>query len=469
MTTSTLIRNVFLADSRQEPNLRPAPCNILIRDGRIAAIGADVAPDAPDVIEGNGAIAVAGFADSHRHIWQTGIRGVAADWSLADYVRQIRVGYATAFSPDDVYLANLVGALEAIDTGVTSICDFSHIMNSPTHTEAAIQGLTDAGIRGVFCYGFYDVPTRNRHFSAHDQRIAHAESVAGDFHRKAGSLLKFGIATTETKLVGPEQTDAELAVARKHDALITLHVGTMGSPHGILELDGRGRLADDMLFVHANMCSDDELAALVRSGASLSITPETEMQMGMGWPATNRLLEAGGLPSFGVDIVSQNSGDMLTQLRIGLQTARAIQNQPYLDRGVVPDKIALGVRDALRYGTEGGIRAMKLGDDLGHLSVGARADIALFRADGTNMIPFSDPVAMLMLQSRPGDADTVLIDGRIVKRDGHLLGHDLGALQGRLNASFQRIAEEVEHSRDLEANTTGAYANVVTGATQSGG
>ena len=469
MTKSILIRDVFIADHESDPTLTPGRAEILVEDGRISAIGRGLSDDVTEIIEGYGAIAAPGFADSHRHIWQTGIRGVAADWSLADYVRQIRVGYATAFSPYDVYLSTLVGALEAIDTGVTSICDFSHIMNSPAHTEAAIQGLADSRIRGVYCYGFYDVPTRDRHFTAHDQRVAHADEVAKGFARKAGSLLDFGIATTETKLVTPDQTDAEIAVARKHDGLITLHVGTMGSPHGIAELDARGKLGSDMLFVHANMCSDEELRRMVETGASLSITPETEMQMGMGWPTTNRLLAVGGVPSFGVDIVSQNSGDMLTQLRIALQTARAIENQTYLDRGVVPDKIALTVRDALNFGTVGGIKAMKLGDDLGRLKVGARADIALFRGVGTNMIPFSDTVSMLMLQSKPGDADTVLIDGRIVKRHGMLEGQNLGNLREKLNDSFQRIAEEVEHSRDLEANTTGAYANVVAGATTSGG
>lgn len=456
-----LIRNVFIAAPGRPATGRPRQEDILIADGRIAAIGVGIEVGDATVHDGRGAIATAGMIDSHRHVWQTAIRGVAADWSLVDYVREIRVGYATAFTPEHVYLANLVGALEALDTGVTALCDFSHIMNSPEHTEAAIQGLTDAGIRGVFCYGFYDVPTRHRSFAGHEDRLKHAGEVARLFERTAGPRLRFGLALTEFGLVGPDQTDSEIDIAREHGALITLHVGTFGSPHGIADLDRRGRLGPDMLHVHANMCSDRELERLVESGGGLSVTPETEMQMGMGWPATNRLLRAGGVPSLGVDIVSQNGGDMLTQMRIALQTARAIDNQTILDQSRVPDRVSLGVRDALRFGTEGGARAIGLGPDFGRIEVGAVADIALFATGGLNMVPMGDPVAMLLLQARPGDADTVLVEGRFVKRDGHLLGFDLGELRGKLNNAYAAISEDVAASRDEAAATANAYAKVI--------
>lgn len=464
-----LIKSAYVATPDAAPNLRPTTSDILIVGGRIAAIEPEIAVAGARVIDGKGAIATAGMIDTHRHVWQTAIRGVAADWSLTDYVREIRVGYATAYTPDHVYLANLVGALEALDTGVTTVCDYSHIMNSPEHTEAAIQGLTDAGIRGVFCYGFYDVPTRARAFTDHAGRLAHAEEVVRRFDAVAGPRLTFGLALTEFGLVEPDQTASEIKVARKHDALITLHVGTFGSPHGIADLDRHGLLGPDMLHVHANMCDEREIARVVESGGGLSITPETEMQMGMGFPVTNRLLKAGGAPSIGVDIVSQNSGDMLTQLRIALQTARAIDNQEVLDRGSVPDEVSLSVRDALRFGTEFGADALKLGRDVGRLSVGAIADIALFDTRGTNMTPMTDPVSMLMLQSRPGDVSTVLVEGKIVKENGRLVHADLDALKERLNDSFGEIAADVEQARDVAAKTAAAYANVVSSAVKQVG
>lgn len=463
-----LIKGVHVATPESAPERLPRLSDILIADGRIAAIEPEIAAPDAERIDGGGAIATAGLIDSHRHVWQTAIRGVAADWSLVDYVREIRVGYATAYTPEHVYLANLVGALEALDTGVTALCDYSHVMNSPEHTEAAIQGLTDAGIRGVFCYGFYDVPTRTRRFHDHEGRLAHARETAQAFRGAAGPLLRFGLALTEFHLAKPEQTDSEIRVARDHDALITLHVGTFGSPHGIADLDRRGMLGADMLHVHANMCDDRELERVVETGGGLSITPETEMQMGMGFPATNRLLQAGGVPSFGVDIVSNNSGDMLTQMRLALQTARALDNQRMLDTGRPPEKIGLSVRDALRFGTEGGARAMGYGSEIGRLAVGAAADIALFGTAGLNMTPMGDPVAMLLLQARPGDASTVIVDGRIVKRDGRLAHADLPALRGRLNDAYREIVAQAETTRDRGAETANAYAKVISRAVSDG-
>lgn len=465
MPGNCLIRNIFVATPDSEAVIFPELSNILVRNGRIEAIGPEVSANDVEVVDGQSAIACAGMVDSHRHIWQTGIRGVAADWSLADYVREIRVGYAAPYTPDHVYLSNYVGALEALDTGVTAVCDFSHIMNSPAHTEAAIQGLTDAGIRGVFCYGFYDVPTRSRAFASHAERVRHADEVARIFRSTAGPLLDFGLALTEFALVNDEQTDDEIAIARRHDALITLHVGGYSYPRGISYLKERGKLGPDMLHVHANWSTMEELELLVRAGGSLSITPETEMQMGMGLPMTNKLLEVGGMPSFGVDIVSNNSGDMLTQLRLGLQMARAIDNQKIIDTGKAPDKVTMTVRDALRFGTEGGARAIRKQGEIGRLVKGALADIVLFSGKGLHMAPMTDPVGMLLLQSRPGDADLVMVEGRIVKRDGRLVGVDYEGLTARLNDSFRVIANHIDSARDKSTQSATRWLKTLQNAT----
>lgn len=463
---SYLIKNVYVADPDSALNLRPETSDILIRDGRIVAIGQGI--EAPDleVIDGDKAIAGAGMIDSHRHIWQTAIRGVAADWTIVDYIREIRVGYATPYTPDHVYLANYAGALEALDTGVTCVCDFSHIMNSPAHTEAAIQGLTDAGIRGVFCYGFYDVPTRTRHFQSHSERVRHADEVAQVFKSTAGPVLDFGLALTEFAVADDEQTDAEIAIARRHDALITLHIGGKSHPRAFHELSERGRLGPDMLHVHANYATVEELELMVKSGGSLSVTPETEMQMGMGWPATNRLIEAGGMPSFGVDIVSDFGGDMLTQVRLALQTARATANEEIAKGGGWPDGVPFTVRDGLKFGTEGGARAVRMAGEIGTLRKGARADIVLWSTKGLNMAPFTDPVSMLVLHARPGDVSTVLVDGRVVKRDGRLLGVNYADLTQKLNDSFREISDSVEYQKD-QGTTSEARFNDLFAKTRS--
>ena len=96
-----------------------------------------------------------GFVDTHRHTWQTAMRGICADWTLLDYFRGIRLQISTAFGPEDVYAGNFVGALEALDSGVTTLLDFSHCLNSPDHADEAVRGparggrARDLGLRDV--------------------------------------------------------------------------------------------------------------------------------------------------------------------------------------------------------------------------------------------------------------------------------------------------------------------------------
>ena len=130
--------------------------DLLIEDGRIAAIG-DEAVDA-ERIDAAGTLVIPGFVDTHRHVWQTAIRGICADWTLLDYFLGVRVNSSGVFTPEDVYVGNYAGALEALDAGVTCLLDFSHCLNSPEHADEAVRGLRETGIRGTWAYGMYPVP-----------------------------------------------------------------------------------------------------------------------------------------------------------------------------------------------------------------------------------------------------------------------------------------------------------------------
>ena len=141
----------------------PAECraDILIEGERIAAVASAIeVPDA-ERIDAAGMIVLPGFVDTHRHTWQTQLRAVAADWSLFDYVGQMRNTYAAFYTPEDAWLGNHAGALEAIDAGVTTLVDHCHILNSPQHADEALRGLQESGIRAVFCYGLFANPTHH--------------------------------------------------------------------------------------------------------------------------------------------------------------------------------------------------------------------------------------------------------------------------------------------------------------------
>ncbi|HEY2099919.1 MAG TPA: amidohydrolase family protein [Pseudonocardia sp.] len=195
--------------------------------------------------------------------WQTQLRAICADWTLIDYVFGIRLAISPAYRADDVYLGNRLGAVEALNAGVTTILDFSHCNNTPQHADAAIAGLRDAGIRAVFGYGFFDsgvaAPGHATpdHFTEHRQRLADFGRVADGALDGSGGLLTLGAALTELTIVPFEAVRAEVEAARERSALVVAHTGCIWSqPSGVGELAAAGLLGPDQVHVHCNTLTD---------------------------------------------------------------------------------------------------------------------------------------------------------------------------------------------------------------------
>ena len=188
--------------------------DVLIEDEVIVAVETSIAVEDADVVDAAGCVVMPGFVDTHRHTWQTPFRGVCADWTLEDYFRGIRMSISPNCSAEDVYAGNYVGALEALDPGVTTILDFSHCNNTPEHADAAVKGLRDAGIRAVFAYGYYPAPAAEPIFTTHKQRLADARRIREQLSSDDG-LITMGVALTEVGLLPFEQTIAEVRSAHE--------------------------------------------------------------------------------------------------------------------------------------------------------------------------------------------------------------------------------------------------------------
>ena len=421
--------------------------DVVVQDGQIA--GLEAAAEVPDahVVDASGALVLPGFVDTHRHTWQTAMRGICADWTLLDYFRGMRLQISGVFGPEDVYAGNYVGALEALDAGVTTLLDFSHCLNSPDHSDEAVRGLGDAGVRATFAYGMFPVPLERPAFATPEDRFADARRVRERHFSSGAGLLDMGVALTEVGLVPFDVTRAEVALARELGVLVTAHLGSVtaeGRPPEVELLHRAGLLDHRQVHVHCNACSDHELDLLADAGASVSLTPETELQMGMGFPIFARAMARGMTPSLGCDIVSNNRGDLFAQMRLGLQAERARVNQHELDRHAMPDALPLGVRDVLRFATLGGAEALGMGSQVGSIEAGKRADLVLLSTRRLHMTPLNDPVAAIVLQAGPADVDTVLVDGRVVKESGRLSGDRAAAAMGLVESSRERITSALE-------------------------
>lgn len=412
--------------------------DVLVVDDRIEAVAPHISADDCEVLDAGGAIVSPGFVDTHRHTWQTQLRGVAADWTLYDYVVRMRMVFGSVYEPDDAYLGNYAGALEALDAGITTLVDHSHIMNSPEHADEALRGLVDSGIRAIFCYGLYPNPRHDPFSLDFDPgwRIEDARRLRREQLNADSGRVRFGLAPSEVSATPFAQIEHELSLARELAAAkISCHVsmGRWDRGERVVErLAAAGHLSTDLLFVHGSTLTDSELDSIAAAGATVSCTPETELQMAMGRPVYARAVGKGVTPSLGIDIVSNVSGDMFAQMRLLLQSERGFENEA---RRSPPRALELSARDVLSVATIEGARAAGLGDLTGSITPGKQADLMITRTDGLHLLGISDPVAALVLYARPNDVETVIVAGEVRKRDGSLVGGDGYALRGRVRES----------------------------------
>src|SRR3954453_24208079 len=139
MTTRVLLRNAHIVS--MDPTVGVLPrADVLVENDTIAAVGTDLDVQDAEVVDLTGYVLAPGMVDTHRHTWQTQARAICADWSLADYYYGIRLAVSPAYTANDVYLGNKLGALEAVNAGVTTLLDFSHCNNTPEHSDAAVAG-----------------------------------------------------------------------------------------------------------------------------------------------------------------------------------------------------------------------------------------------------------------------------------------------------------------------------------------
>jgi cytosine/adenosine deaminase-related metal-dependent hydrolase len=416
--------------------------DVLLEDGLIGAVEGRVDVEDAEVVDVSGHVVMPGFVDTHRHTWQTPFRGVCADWTLEEYFRGIRMSISPNCAAEDVYAGNYVGALEALEAGVTTILDFSHCNNTPEHADAAIQGLRDAGIRAMFAYGYYPAPTAAPVFTEHEQRLADARRIRERHLFSEDALVTMGVALTEVGLLPFEQTIAEARSARDLGVPSVLHTGcTWGSlvTEGIPELDHHQLLSSEQVHVHCNTLDERNLRRLADNHCKVSSTPETEIQMGMGHPVIRRVLELGMRPSLSCDVMSSNSGDMFSQMRIGLQFERCMRNDAFNARNQMPEPLDLTVRDALRWGTANGAHAMGLEHRIGSLTPGKQADIIVIGGRRLNMVPMADPVGCLVAQANPANVRHVMVGGRFLKRDGELVDVDLDRAVELAGTACERV------------------------------
>ena len=389
--------------------------DVLIEGSKIVDIRPDLRASAA-VIDASNMIVMPGFVDTHRHIWEGILRSILPNGLLSDYQRDITGAARAVYRPEDAYAGNLVSALGAINAGITTLLDWSHIGNSPKHTDAAIQGLREAGIRAVYAYGSGQAGPQNQfpqdirrlrtqYFSSNDQLLTLAMAA--------------GINADHWK------------VAREVNAPITVHVN--GTNQLMPVADAMG---SDVTYIHCPNLSDTEWRMIADTGGHVSIACPIEMEMGHGVPPIQKALDYGLRPSLSADVETEIPSDFFAQMRavFTLQRMQLLARQRAGEQNLPP---LLTVRDVIECATIEGAKDNRLDRKIGTLTPGKEADIVMLRMDRINVMPVNNVYGAIVLGMDTSNVDTVFIAGKLMKWKGELVGVDM-----------RRIRRLVEQSRD---------------------
>lgn len=410
-----------------DPNLGSFDkADVLIDGDKIAAVAPNLSADDAEIIDATNMIVMPGFIDTHRHIWEGLLRNIGTDVPLEgrnSYMSHVLGRLAPSYRPVDAYIGNLVSALGALDAGITTLLDWSHIQASPDHTDAIIDSLRVSGMRAVFAYGFpwwgkwepnqpgWFVRAAKTHFSTNHQ------------------LLTLALAP-----YGPEFTEFEVSkshwkLARDVGARISVHVGvgTFGKKHKLGEFGEAGLMASDTTYIHCTTLADDEIQWIVDTGGTVSLAAPVEMMMGHGMVPTQKFLDRGLRPSLSVDVETNVPNDMFTQMRTVLALQRALLHSRAL-AGETNLPSLLTAYDALEFATIQGARANGLEHKTGSLTPGKEADVIMLRTDRINVLPVNDPIGAVVWGMDTSNVDSVFVAGKPMKRNGELCNVDLNRL-----------------------------------------
>ncbi len=435
-----------LVITMDSPQVQPVVADVLIQDSKIIEIGPDLHSKAKgkvEVIDARGKVVMPGLIDNHWHMWQGLIPGVSADDTFGEYFARALDGLGPKFTPEDCALGVTLSALAGLDAGKTTVVNWDHGALTAKHASASIRALQEVGIRAIEAYG---PPAHSAEWfnangapTADDVRTVYKENI------KPGGLVGMGLAIRGPEFSTMERVKADVELARELHIPVTMHAGIPGFFHEKNSpklMEDAGLLADDITFVHCNAMGVDDFTRIHTHGAHVSGSPEVEMQMGFGPSPLGAILEAGLAPTVSVDVPTAVGADLLLQARILLQRQRETDNtNAFATTGKPAPSLLRKDQDALAYVTSNAAKSLGLADHVGSLAPGKCADVIVVDLEASDT--FLRPVAAALLQAaHPGNITDVLVNGRVMKRNGELTcisRQERSTLHERAKAANKRL------------------------------
>jgi 5-methylthioadenosine/S-adenosylhomocysteine deaminase len=413
--------------------------DVLVVGDRIEAVGVGLqVPEGTAEVDASDGIVMPGMVDTHRHMWQTAMRGYGADWTLTQYFVWYYLEHGKTFRPEDVFAGNQLSAVESLDAGVTTTVDWSHGLQTTQHAEAAVDALESVPGRFVLAYG--NIQAGPWEWSATPEfRDFVGRRFTGD------DMLGFQMAFDVTgDPAFPEKAASE--VARDLGAPVTTHAGVWGATNddGIRLMYENGFMTPGNVYVHSATLNSDSYNRIAATGGTVSVSTESEQSCGQGYPPT-WVLRSHDIPvSLSMDTSVWWSGDLFSAMRSTLGADRA---REHLEAHVLGDTVTnchLRAEQVVDWATRGGAKALGLDGVVGSLEPGKKADVVLLKNDNSPvMFPMLNPYGHVAFQAQRGDVHTVVVNGRVVKHDHRLLDIDLQAVRRTVEATVEHLQSEL--------------------------
>jgi len=396
--------------------------DVHIHRDRIAAVGQGLSVAGAVEIDGSGMIVLPGLVDTHTHLWTSQMRGRFGDTPESIYFRT-RNRLAKGYTAADMYQGSRLGATECVFSGITTAWDFCHNAAGEEFILACLRGLGESGLRTRFLVGATPTmrPAQTMDLELLRGLVQHWAAVAGPAPLTLGLAWRGPLGVTG---IEPErQASPALAVARAEfeaaRALalpIAVHVSGVNATSQFEGLVQGNFLGPDVQLIHLSNATPNQLRIVAETDTAVSLTPYTELRVGYGITHLGDYLESGARVGVGIDSTSLAGGaDLFGVLKLF----------QLLEAGRRKDELAISARRLLELATIAGARAIGMDAEIGSLTPGKKADVIMIDPRAINLGMFADDPAHLLVEAaRPHNVDTVLVDGRLLKRHGKLTAVD---------------------------------------------
>ncbi|WP_227764893.1 amidohydrolase family protein [Zhaonella formicivorans] len=448
---STLIKNGWILTMDDDSTVY-ANGYLWISADRIAEVGQDperqdeLSREADEVIDAAGKIVIPGLINAHTHLFQTFTRGLADDKPLLDWLREEIWPFSLKMEEEDFYLAALIGCVENLKTGATSVIDQHYIHTTKGTSDRVFSAMQQSGIRGSLCRCFANIEYHPDLREEKEVILGELERLYREWHGKADGRLTLSVGPLNPWGCSPDLLVESAEFARGHGLKYQVHTAeTRSVVERTVEKYGKrnvaffhelGVLGPDTQLVHAVWLDDTEIDMVKDSGAMIVHCPVANMYLASGVAPVPKYLENDIIVALATDGPgSNNSQDMVAVLKF---TA-------CLHKVSTLNSTVLYPEDVLAMATAGGAKAMGR-EDLGKLAKGMKADIVIVDWKKPHIAPVHRPVSALVYNANGNDVDTVLVDGKVVVKNGKAVLVDEEALiaecQGRIKAIRKALGRD---------------------------